>query len=302
MDFVKRVPMDVLNKRTVESLIKGGAFDGIDPNRRALFQVHDEAIDQVMPIKRKQAEGQFDLFAEADDDGENESDALGDAQVTIPDIEEWEKSTKLNFERQMLGLYVSDHPLSGMTSVLAGMRDMSIAQLLNRANTMGNQTVTLAGLVTAVDRRVSKKGNPWAIVTIEDLESSIQCMFFGKVYEANADDLSLDSVIRVRGLVELRDEESSLRVTDMEVPMLESADERPLTITLPRTALDRGRMERLAQILKTHPGYCQVRLAVTDERGNVRMLTFGDGFRTTHDTSMLAEIKSVFGPSCLPSA
>ena len=302
MDFVKRVPMDVLNKRTVESLIKGGAFDGIDPNRRALFQVHDEAIDQVMPIKRKQAEGQFDLFAEADDDGGNESDALGDAQVTIPDIEEWEKSTKLNFERQMLGLYVSDHPLSGMTSVLAGMRDMSIAQLLNRANTMGNQTVTLAGLVTAVDRRVSKKGNPWAIVTIEDLESSIQCMFFGKVYDANADDLSLDSVIRVRGLVELRDEESSLRVTDMEVPMLESADERPLTITLPRTALDRGRMERLAQILKTHPGYCQVRLAVTDERGNVRMLTFGDGFRTTHDTSMLAEIKSVFGPSCLPSA
>ena len=302
MDFIKRVPMDVLNKRTVESLIKGGAFDGIDPNRRALFQVHDEAIDQVMPIKRKQAEGQFDLFAEADDDGGNESDALGDAQVTIPDIEEWEKSTKLNFERQMLGLYVSDHPLSGMTSVLAGMRDMSIAQLLNRANTMGNQTVTLAGLVTAVDRRVSKKGNPWAIVTIEDLESSIQCMFFGKVYDANADDLSLDSVIRVRGLVELRDEESSLRVTDMEVPMLESADERPLTITLPRTALDRGRMERLAQILKTHPGYCQVRLAVTDERGNVRMLTFGDGFRTTHDTSMLAEIKSVFGPSCLPSA
>ena len=302
MDFVKRVPMDVLNKRIVESLIKGGAFDGIDPNRRALFQVHDEAIDQVMPIKRKQAEGQFDLFAEADDDGGNESDALGDAQVTIPDIEEWEKSTKLNFERQMLGLYVSDHPLSGMTSVLAGMRDMSIAQLLNRANTMGNQTVTLAGLVTAVDRRVSKKGNPWAIVTIEDLESSIQCMFFGKVYDANADDLSLDSVIRVRGLVELRDEESSLRVTDMEVPMLESADERPLTITLPRTALDRGRMERLAQILKTHPGYCQVRLAVTDERGNVRMLTFGDGFRTTHDTSMLAEIKSVFGPSCLPSA
>ena len=302
MDFVKRVPMDVLNKRTVESLIKGGAFDGIDPNRRALFQVHDEAIDQVMPIKRKQAEGQFDLFAEADDDGGNESDALGDAQVTIPDIEEWEKSTKLNFERQMLGLYVSDHPLSGMTSVLAGMRDMSIAQLLNRANTMGNQTVTLAGLVTAVDRRVSKKGNPWAIVTIEDLESSIQCMFFGKVYDANADDLSLDSVIRVRGLVELRDEESSLRVTDMEVPMLESADERPLTITLPRTALDRGRMERLAQILKTHPGYCQVRLAVTDERGNVRMMTFGDGFRTTHDTSMLAEIKSVFGPSCLPSA
>ena len=301
MDFVKRVPMEVLNKRTVESLIKGGAFDGIDPNRRALFQIHDEAVDQVMPIKRKQAEGQFDLFADADDDVPQQ-DALGDAQVTVPDIDEWDKSTKLNFERQMLGLYVSDHPLSGMTSVLAGMRDMSIAQLLNRSKGMDGKAVTLAGLVTAVDRRVSKKGNPWAIVTIEDLESSIQCMFFGKVYDAHSDDLVLDSVIRVKGVVELRDEATNIRVNDMEVPVLESADERPLTITLPRQALDRGHMERLARILKSHPGYCQVRLAVSDDRGNVRLLTFGDGFRTRHDTSMMAEIKSVFGPSCLPSA
>ena len=301
MDFVKRVPMEVLNKRTVESLIKGGAFDGIDPNRRALFQIHDEAVDQVMPIKRKQAEGQFDLFADPDDDVPQQ-DALGDAQVTVPDIDEWDKSTKLNFERQMLGLYVSDHPLSGMTSVLAGMRDMSIAQLLNRSKGMDGKAVTLAGLVTAVDRRVSKKGNPWAIVTIEDLESSIQCMFFGKVYDAHSDDLVLDSVIRVKGVVELRDEATNIRVNDMEVPVLESADERPLTITLPRQALDRGHMERLARILKSHPGYCQVRLAVTDDRGNVRLLTFGDGFRTRHDTSMMAEIKSVFGPSCLPSA
>ena len=301
MDFVKRVPMEVLNKRTVESLIKGGAFDSIDPNRRALFQIHDEAVDQVMPIKRKQAEGQFDLFADADEDAPQQ-DALGDAQVTVPDIDEWDKSTKLNFERQMLGLYVSDHPLSGMTSVLAGMRDMSIAQLLNRSKGMDGKAVTLAGLVTAVDRRVSKKGNPWAIVTIEDLESSIQCMFFGKVYDAHSDDLVLDSVIRVRGVVELRDEATNIRVNDMEVPVLESADERPLTITLPRQALDRGHMERLARILKSHPGYCQVRLAVTDDRGNVRLLTFGDGFRTRHDTSMMAEIKSVFGPSCLPSA
>ena len=301
MDFVKRVPMEVLNKRTVESLIKGGAFDSIDPNRRALFQIHDEAVDQVMPIKRKQAEGQFDLFADPDDDVPQQ-DALGDAQVTVPDIDEWDKSTKLNFERQMLGLYVSDHPLSGMTSVLAGMRDMSIAQLLNRSKGMDGKAVTLAGLVTAVDRRVSKKGNPWAIVTIEDLESSIQCMFFGKVYDAHSEDLVLDSIIRVKGVVELRDEATNIRVNDMEVPVLESADERPLTITLPRQALDRGHMERLARILKSHPGYCQVRLAVTDDRGNVRLLTFGDGFRTRHDTSMMAEIKSVFGPSCLPSA
>ena len=105
---------------------------------------------------------------------------MGDAMVTIPDIDEWDKKTKLDFEREMLGLYVSDHPLSGMTAVLAGLREMSIAHLIDRAGTMAdNQQVTIAGLVTGVDRRVSRKGNPWAIVTVEDMESSIQCMFFG---------------------------------------------------------------------------------------------------------------------------
>lgn len=85
---------------------------------------------------------------------------MGDASVTVPDLEEWDKKTKLNFEREMLGLYVSDHPLSGMQSILASLREMSIAHLVDRAKTMGEgQQVTLAGLVTNVDRRVSKKGN-----------------------------------------------------------------------------------------------------------------------------------------------
>ncbi len=185
-DFIKRVPLEALNRRLVESLIKAGAFDSIDPNRRALFTIHETAINSVVGLKRKQAEGQFDLFADLDDSKENDS-AMGDAMVQVPDVEEWDKKTKLNFEREMLGLYVSDHPLSGMQSILVSLREMSIAHLIDRAGSMPDgQQVTIAGLITNVDRRVSKKGNPWAIVTVEDLESSIQCMFFGKVYEAAA--------------------------------------------------------------------------------------------------------------------
>ena len=178
-DFIKRVPLEALNRRLVESLIKAGAFDSIDPNRRALFTIHETAINSVVGLKRKQAEGQFDLFADLDDSKENDS-AMGDAMVQVPDVEEWDKKTKLNFEREMLGLYVSDHPLSGMQSILVSLREMSIAHLIDRAGSMPDgQQVTIAGLITNVDRRVSKKGNPWAIVTVEDLESSIQCMFFG---------------------------------------------------------------------------------------------------------------------------
>ncbi|PJM76151.1 DNA polymerase III subunit alpha [Bifidobacterium simiarum] len=304
MDYIKRVPLTALNRRLVESLIKAGAFDSIDPNRRALFTIHETAINQVVPIKRKEAEGQFDLFAGMDDgDSSDSADAMGDADVSVPDMEEWDKKTKLNFEREMLGLYVSDHPLSGMSAVLAGLRDMSIAQLVDRAKTMGDrEQVALAGLITGIDRRVSKKGNPWAIVTIEDMESSIQCMFFGKVYEASVGDMALDTVVRIRGMVEVRDETVSLRATEMEVPTLDAEDERPLVIMLPSTALDMRHAQSLSTILQRHPGYCEVKLAITDEKGNVRMLTFGDRFRVKRDTSLFGEIKTVFGPASLLAA
>ena len=300
MDFIRRVPLSALNRRLVESLIKAGAFDSIDPNRRALYQIHEAAIDSVVGLKRKQAEGQFDLFSDVDDGG---SEDMGDAGVTVPDVEEWDKKTKLNFEREMLGLYVSDHPLSGMQAVLASLREMSIAHLIDRAKTMPDRMqVTIAGLVTGVDRRVSKKGNAWAIVTIEDMESSIQCMFFGKVYETAAADLAIDTVVRIRGMVEVRDESVSLRATEMDVPTLEAVDERPLVITLPQVALNRAHVMQLGQILTNHPGYCEVKLAIVDDKGNAQVLTFGDRFRVKRDTSLFAEIKILFGPSCLPAA
>ncbi|SCC00172.1 DNA polymerase-3 subunit alpha [Bifidobacterium bohemicum] len=304
MDFIRRVPITALNKRMVESLIKAGAFDSIDSNRRALFQIHESAIDSVISLKRKQAEGQFDLFSDMDGDaGSSETDVMGDAQISVPDIEEWDKKTKLNFEREMLGLYVSDHPLSGMSAVLSGLRDMSIAHLLTSASTMDDrQQVTLAGLITSVDRRVSKKGNPWAIVTIEDMESSIQCMFFGKAYTNAADLMALDEVVQIRGQVELRDETVSLRANEMVVPNLENGDERPLTIALPQIALDRNRVMDLGRILTNHPGVCEVRLAIINPEAKTQVLTFGDRFRVKRDPSLFAELKILFGPSCLPAA
>lgn len=305
MDFIRRVPLAALNKRLVESLIKAGAFDSIDSNRRALFQIHESAIDSVVSLKRKEAEGQFDLFAGLDDDsdGESGSDPMGDAQVQVPDIDEWDKKTKLNFEREMLGLYVSDHPLSGMSAVLAGLRDTSIAQLLNIAHEGGDgRQVTIAGLVTSVDRRMSKKGNPWAIVTVEDMESSIQCMFFGKSYTNYAAELNVDEIVQIRGQIELRDEDVSLRAQELSVPTVEDQDARPVVLALPVTALDPGRARQLGQIVAAHPGPCEVHLAVLDSAGNAKVLTFGDRFRVKRDTSLFAELKTVFGPGCIPAA
>ena len=301
-DFVKRVSFDALNRRLVESLIKAGAFDSIDPNRRAIWEICGQMIDSVIPIKRKQLEGQFDLFSSIDVDSTDKS-FLGDVEVNVPDVEEWDKKTKLNFEREMLGLYVSDHPLSGLSAVLTSLSDMSIAELIDKAKTMNDHTqVTLAGLITGVDRRVSKQGNAWAIITLEDMESSIQCMFFSKAYEAAANDFAIDQIAQIRGVVEVRDETVSLRGKYFEIPSLESVDSRPLNIVLPHMSINKPKLDKLSSILCEHPGCCEVNLAIVDDQGNSKVFVFGDKFRVKRDTSLFAEIKILFGPSCLPSA
>ena len=300
LDWVDRMPVSTLNKRTVESLIKSGAFDSIDPNRRALFTVHESAIDQVIPLKRKEAEGQFDLFADAGGSGSAASAALGDANISVPPIDEWDKKTKLNFEREMLGLYVSDHPLSGLAAVLSSLSDMSIPQLLNRASDMPERSqITIAGLVTGVDRRVSKAGKPWALVTIEDLESSIQCLFFSKSYTENQDKLIIDSIVQVKGSVSVRDDGVSIYVREVEIPNVDSVDVQPVQISLPARALEQGRLQRLSAVLAHHPGYCEVSLAVMQPDRKTEIIRFGDKYRVTRDTSLFGELKSIFGPRCI---
>ena len=300
LDWVDRMPVSTLNKRTVESLIKSGAFDSIDPNRRALFTVHESAIDQVIPLKRKEAEGQFDLFADAGGSGSAASAALGDANISVPPIDEWDKKTKLNFEREMLGLYVSDHPLSGLAAVLSSLSDMSIPQLLNRASDMPERSqITIAGLVTGVDRRVSKAGKPWALVTIEDLESSIQCLFFSKSYTENQDKLIIDSIVQVKGSVSVRDDGVSIYGREVEIPNVDSVDVQPVQISLPARALEQGRLQRLSAVLAHHPGYCEVSLAVMQPDRKTEVIRFGDKYRVTRDTSLFGELKSIFGPRCI---
>ena len=124
----------------------------------------------------------------------------------------------------------------------------------------------------------------------------------GKVYEAAAPELAVDTVVQIRGQVEKRDETVSMRATEFTVPTLEAQDERPLTIVLPPIALDQSHVRRLGQILTSHPGPCEVKLALMDDKGNAKVLTFGDRFRVKRDTSLFAEIKILFGPSSLPLA
>src|SRR4051794_5498898 len=163
-DFLRKVDPVACNKKTVESLIKAGAFDSLGDPRRGLLNVHAEAIDSFMLTKRNEAHGQFDLFGSGDEDGPSE------ITVTPIPMLEWDKSVLLQFEREMLGLYVSDHPLFGIEHVLASAVECSIASLTGSEERADGSLVTIGGLISGLQRKVTKKGDVWAIASVEDLE------------------------------------------------------------------------------------------------------------------------------------
>ena len=287
-DFLAKVDVQVCNKKTIESLIKAGAFDSFEVARKGLMAVHLEAIDSVMESKRAEAIGQFDLFG-----GEAITQAAG-VDLDVP-VGEWEKSLLLSYEREMLGLYVSDHPLLGIEHVLRSATDMTISQLLDDSAAQ-DQMVTIGGLVTGIQRKVTRQGDSWAIVTIEDLEGSLEALFFSKTYTHYALTLTEDRVVVIRGRADRRDDLLRFTALEMTIPDVSTAPTGPLSLTMPIHQCTPPIIERLKEILRTHPGNREVHLHL-DDLGRTTVMKLGS--RVTASPSLSADLKSILGPDCL---
>ncbi|HEY0119560.1 MAG TPA: DNA polymerase III subunit alpha [Cellulomonas sp.] len=296
-DFLDKVPAVVCNKRTIESLIKAGAFDSLGHTRRALLLVHEQAVDAVIGVKRREAEGQFDLFADMADDGDPSSGFA----VVVPDVPDWDKKQRLAFEREMLGLYVSDHPLAGIEHVLAAAADVPIATLLADEQRPDGSTVTVAGLVTSLQRRLSKQGNPWASVVLEDMESSVEVMFFGETYQSYSTVLAEDAVLVIRGRVRRRDESMQLQAIEVSVPdVVAHGADAPLLVSMAVQRCTPPVVERLKEVLTSYPGTTEVRLRLTSP-GRATLMKLGDALRVERSTELFGDLKALLGPGCLAS-
>jgi DNA polymerase-3 subunit alpha len=254
-DFMTKGELAVCNKRTIESLIKAGAFDSLGHTRKGLLEVHEQAVEATTAVKRKEAEGQFDLFGSLMDAEET------DVGLTIEIKDhEWDSRTLLAFEREMLGLYVSSHPLAGSERILRGNSEHAIAQIDDDEMPDGAQ-VTVAGMLVGVAKRVTKQGKMWASATLEDLAGGIEVLFFPNTYELVSDRIAEDLVVAIRGRVNRRDSGVAIAVSDMRILDVSAAsDTRPLTITMRQTMVNEERVERLNEILTRHRGQTEVRL------------------------------------------
>jgi len=286
-DFLAKVDAQVCNKKTIESLIKGGAFDSLNHPRKGLMTIHLEAIDSVIETKRAEAIGQFDLFG-----GENVSDVAG-LDIEVPDTE-WDKATLLSFEREMLGLYVSDHPLLGVEHVLRSHTDMSISALLDDG--MADGVITIGGLITGVQRKVSRQGASWAVVNIEDLEGSIEALFFSNTYNQYSLSLTEDRVVVIRGRFSRSDEQVRFTALEMTMPDITGGPTGPLLISLPASQVTPPIVERMKEILRSHPGKREVHLHVVDQE---KSTTLKVDALVTSSPSLSADLKAILGPECM---
>ncbi|SNU01223.1 DNA polymerase III, alpha subunit [Ruaniaceae bacterium KH17] len=289
-DFLSKVPIQVCNKRVIESLTKAGALDSLGHTRRALVAIHEEAIDEIISIKRNEAAGQFDLFS-------MDEAAEPTMTVTVPDLEEWEKSDKLGFEREMLGLYVSDHPLFGLENLLDRSASIQIGELLDGPG--DGATVTLAGLVTAVSRRVTKQGKTWAIATVEDLSGETEVMFFPGQYQKVAVTLAADQVVKVTARIQVRDDAPTPIGQELEVlNTLDAAKSAPITLRIAEPRCTEPLITELRDLLLRHPGDTPMFMRVVARDGS-HLVQLGDRYRVEPGPDLSGDLKALLGPGCL---
>lgn len=292
-DYLNKIDITACNKKVTESLVKAGAFDSLGHPRKGLFLVHTDAVDSVLGTKKAEAMGQFDLFGGGDDDSGAESVFT----IKVPE-EEWEDKHKLALEREMLGLYVSGHPLNGVAHLLAAQTDTQIPAILEGAIANDSQ-VRVGGILASVNRRVNKNGLPWASAQIEDLTGGIEVLFFPQTYSAFGADIADDAVVLVGAKVAIRDDRISLIANELVVPDFSSAQvDRPIAVSLPTRQCTTDKVSALKQVLSRHPGTSKVHLRlISGER--ITTLELDQSLRVTPSSALMGDLKALLGPGCL---
>ena len=298
-DFLHKADIVVCNKRTVDSLIKAGAFDSLGHTRRGLAACHETTIDVAVSRKREEARGQYDLFGPSEADPGSTHIPFG-FDVAVP-VEEWPRKTLLAFERDMLGLYVSSHPLAGSERILQKRADCPIAALATDDYADGAM-VAIAGMISALQRKVTKDGRSWAIAVVEDLEAAVEVLFFPKTYEVIGSELAEDAAIAVKGKLDRRD--GTPRLVGMELILLDldsSAEDghaTPVVLTLPAAKVTPDLIAQLKHTLRAHPGPCPVHIKLRGPRGDL-VLAINEDYRVERSGAFLGDLKGLLGAGCL---
>jgi DNA polymerase-3 subunit alpha len=294
-DFCDRVDPAVLNKRTIESLAKAGGFDSLGHPRQGLVEVHETILDTVIGRRRKEGEGQFDLFsALGDDAGGATPDFGGGSRVEIPDVE-YAKSQRLAFEKEMLGLYVSEHPMLSAERALRRYLDCTLSELRDARE---GEMRSVGGVITALNRKYTKRGDLMGTFVLEDLAAALEVMVFPKTMAQYGHLLADDAIVVVKGRVDQRDD--IVKVIAMEVtrPDLVLDGGPPVRIKVRINGLSDAKVVRLKELLSGHPGDSPVFVHLESPE-KTTVLRLGDEHLVDAGNGLFAELRVLLGADCI---
>lgn len=298
--YLESIDTVACSKRVTESLIKAGAFDSLGHPRKGLALIHEDAVDAVISTKKAADKGQFDLFAGFGDSGGDSGGVDNFFAVQVPD-EEWERKHELALEREMLGLYVSGHPLDGYEEAIAAQTDTELTTILGGELKHGAEVV-IGGIISSVDRRFSKKdGSPWAIVTVEDHNgASVELLVFNKLYALVSPQIVEDNIILAKAHISIRDDRMSLFCDDLKTPDLGPGNGAglPLRLTMRTDQCIMPTIAKLKQVLVANSGDSDVYLKLVDGDESTLMI-LGDHLRVTRSASLMGDLKAAMGPGIL---
>ena len=288
-DFCERVGTHV-NRRILEALCQSGAFDGFGLKRSQLFTTLDQAMNQASAAVKDRERGQanfFDILA---------NDADQPAQSNAPeDIPEWPMREILRYEKELLGFYVTGHPLDEHRRVLETFSSTSLSKLANQPDGQG---VRLGGLITSVVRKVSKRdGRPWAIVVLEDFSGSAEALVFSETYAAVAPLLEPEQVIFIEGHVSKRDDERvSLQV--QKVLPLNTVEEQytdELLVGVNGKQASTETLEALRRLLAEHRGHTRTLLALGMGEGQHAVVELGRRYQISYNETVRQGLRRLLG-------
>ena len=304
-DFCNRVDPVVLNKRTIESLAKSGAFDSLGHSRQGLCLVSEEIVDRTLDRRREEQAGISTLFASLGEDSDLEDSlggsGFGDARVIIPTAD-FDKAQRLVFEKEMLGLYVSDHPLRGFEGALSRLTDCTVTELkdgeqdgfAHEGNGRDGQVRNVGGVITGLSRRYTKSGGLMATFVLEDLQAGIEVFVFPKAMQEVGALLANDSVVVIRGRIDTREDQVKLICMGVQRPELVIDGAGELRVQLPVGRLTDSAVQELKVLLTEHPGKEPVFLQVGQTT-----LRLPSHFNVDSRRGLLGQLRELFGAEAI---
>lgn len=273
-DFYNKIDVSMVNKRAIESLIKAGAFDGFKVYRSQMLAVYEKMLDGMHNEKKKNIEGQMSLFS----DFEIETEAF---EIRYPELKEFEKKYLLAMEKEMTGLYLSGHPLEEYEDTLNQQTNTRISEIITTesleegvvsevVSIRDGDRVIIGGLISEVNKKVTKNNDWMAFVRLEDMYGGIEVIIFPKVFQSYKNIIQEDSVVVIHGRVSIREEEQPKILCESIEPLVKLTNEK-VYVLIDNETLKKEAFERMRNGLLRSKGSQPVYICTKKERMKFRL-------------------------------